>query len=104
MAMLWFGLGLKSIVFVITHSVLWPVAVNTYSGFQSVSDTQKMAGRNIGLRGVRYVTQLLIPAALPSILAGLRLGWAFGWRSERSSKTHKRLRPTVSHRPSRTTR
>src|SRR5262245_50806175 len=46
MAMLWFGLGLKSIVFVIIHSVLWPVAVNTYSGFQSVSDTQKMAGRN----------------------------------------------------------
>lgn len=81
LAMLWFGLGMKSIVFIITHSVLWPVAVNTYSGFQSVSETQKMAGRNVGLRGLRYVTQLLIPAAFPSILAGLRIGWAFAWRT-----------------------
>jgi len=79
--MLWFGLGVKSIVFIITHSVLWPVAVNTYSGFQSVSETQKMAGQNVGLRGFRYVTRLLIPAAFPSILAGLRIGWAFGWRT-----------------------
>src|SRR5262249_15342363 len=62
LAMLWFGLGLKSIVFITAHSVLWPVAVNTYSGFQSVSETQKMAGQNVGLRGIRYVTQLLIPA------------------------------------------
>jgi NitT/TauT family transport system permease protein len=81
LAMLWFGLGVKSIVFIITHSVLWPVAVNTYSGFQSVSETQKMAGQNVGLKGLRYVTQLLIPAAFPSILAGLRIGWAFGWRT-----------------------
>lgn len=63
------------------HSVLWAVSLNTYSGFQSVSQTQRMAGRNYGLRGLRLVTRILIPAAVPSILAGLKIGWAFAWRT-----------------------
>jgi len=46
-----------------------------------VSDTLRMAGRNYGLRGVRFVLWVLVPAALPSILAGLRIGWAFAWRT-----------------------
>src|SRR5260221_6324818 len=81
LALLWFGLGIKSLVFVIVHSVLWAVALNTHSGFLSVSDTLRMAGRNVGLTGVRYVVELLIPAAFPSILAGLKIGWAFAWRT-----------------------
>jgi NitT/TauT family transport system permease protein len=46
-----------------------------------VLSTQRMAGQNYGLRGVRYVMQILIPAAFPSILAGLKIGWAFAWRT-----------------------
>ncbi len=71
LAMLWFGLGVQSLMLVIVHSVLWAVSLNTYSGFQSVSQTQRMAGRNYGLRGLRLVVRILIPAAVPSILAGL---------------------------------
>jgi NitT/TauT family transport system permease protein len=40
-----------------------------------------MSGRNVGLRGIRYVALLLIPAAFPAILAGLKIGWAFAWRT-----------------------
>jgi NitT/TauT family transport system permease protein len=40
-----------------------------------------MAGRNYGLTGLRYVLQILVPAALPSILSGLKIGWAFAWRT-----------------------
>ncbi|RLM52602.1 ABC transporter permease subunit, partial [Halobellus sp. Atlit-31R] len=40
-----------------------------------------MAGRNYGLGGLRMVLQILIPAALPSILSGLKIGWAFAWRT-----------------------
>ena len=40
-----------------------------------------MVGRNYGLGGVRYVTGILIPAALPSIVTGLKIGWAFAWRT-----------------------
>ncbi|AZF15555.1 MULTISPECIES: ABC transporter permease [Pseudomonas] len=81
LAMLWFGLGIQSLMLVIVHSVLWAVSLNTYSGFQSVSQTQRMAGRNYGLRGLGLVLRILIPAAVPSILAGLKIGWAFAWRT-----------------------
>ena len=80
-ALLWFGLGVPSLVFVIIHSVLWPVALSGLSGFRSVPPTLRMAGRNLGLSGLDYFVQILIPAAFPAILAGLKIGWAFAWRT-----------------------
>ncbi|MFK3775859.1 ABC transporter permease [Pseudomonas sp. NPDC089406] len=81
LALLWFGLGDNSLIFVLVHSVLWALALNTYQGFQGVSETLRMAGRNYGLRGLRLVLYVLVPAALPSILSGLKIGWAFAWRT-----------------------
>lgn len=81
LALLWFGLGQASLLFVLVHAVLWAVALNTLAGFQSVPDTLRMAGRNYGLTGVRFVVQILLPAALPSVLSGLKIGWAFAWRT-----------------------
>ena len=81
LALIWFGLGNGSLVFVLIHSVLWAVALNTHSGFLSVSPTLRMVGRNYGLTGLSYVRQILIPAAFPSILTGLKIGWAFAWRT-----------------------
>jgi len=81
LALLWFGLGNPSIIFVLVHSVLWAVGLNTHSGFTSVSRTLRMVGQNCGLSGLRYVLLILIPAAFPSILTGLKIGWAFAWRT-----------------------
>jgi len=81
LALLWFGLGKGSLIFVLIHSVLWPLALNTYAGFRGVPETLRMAGRNYGLRGLRYVVLILVPAALPAILSGLKIGWAFAWRT-----------------------
>ena len=81
LALIWFGLGDISIMFVLVHSVLWAVALNTHSGFRSVSNTMRMVGRNYGLKGPRFVAMILIPAAFPSILTGLKIGWAFAWRT-----------------------
>jgi NitT/TauT family transport system permease protein len=81
LALLWFGLGNEALVFVLIHSVLWSVSLNTLSGFLSVPETLRMAGNNYGLTGVRYVAQILVPAAFPSILTGLKIGWAFAWRT-----------------------
>jgi len=81
LALLWFGLGKNSLIFVLIHSVMWPLAVNTYAGFQAVPTTLRMAGINYGLKGFSYVFQILVPAALPSIIAGLKIGWAFSWRT-----------------------
>ncbi|HBI10879.1 MAG TPA: ABC transporter permease [Franconibacter pulveris] len=81
LALLWFGLGKASLIFVLVHSVMWPIALNTWSGFTSVPETLRMAGRNYGLSGPRLVLNILIPASLPSIISGLKIGWAFAWRT-----------------------
>jgi NitT/TauT family transport system permease protein len=81
LALIWFGLGNGSLIFVLVHSVTWAIALNTHSGFLSVSNTLKMVGRNYGLTGPRYIWKILIPAAFPSILTGLKIGWAFAWRT-----------------------
>ncbi|TCM75909.1 ABC transporter permease [Rhizobium sp. BK068] len=81
LALIWFGLGASSLVFVLVHSVLWAVALNTHSGFLGVSRTLRMVGANYGLTCISYVLRILVPAAFPSILTGLKIGWAFAWRT-----------------------
>ena len=81
LALIWFGLGTGSLVFVLIHSVTWAVALNTHSGFLGVSRTLRMVGRNYGLKGLGYVRRILVPAAFASILTGLKIGWAFAWRT-----------------------
>jgi len=81
LALIWFGLGNPSLIFVLVHSVLWPVSLNTHSGFLAVSETLRMAGRNYGLKGAGFVLRILVPAAFPAILTGLKIGWAFAWRT-----------------------
>jgi NitT/TauT family transport system permease protein len=81
LALLWFGLGPPAIIFVIVNSVLWAVALNTHVGCMAVSMTLRMAGQTFGLKGFSYVTKILMPAAFPAILSGLKIGWAFAWRT-----------------------
>lgn len=81
LAMLWFGLGENSLVFVLVHSVLWPFALATFTGFQAVPDAHRLVGRNYGLSGARYIAYILVPSALPSVISGLKIGWAFAWRT-----------------------
>jgi NitT/TauT family transport system permease protein len=81
LAMIWFGITPKTIIFVVGLATVWPVAINTDAGFRTISPTTRMVARNLGLRGVPLVTGVLLPAALPYILAGLQTAWAFGWRT-----------------------
>ncbi len=81
LALIWFGLGEGAIIFVLIHAVLWAVALNTFSGFKSISPTLKMVGQNYGLSHTAYIFRILIPGAFPSILTGLKVGWAFAWRT-----------------------
>jgi NitT/TauT family transport system permease protein len=81
LALIWFGLGNGSIIFVLIHAVLWAVALNMHAGFRAVSPTLKMVGQNYGLSKTGYIVRILLPAAFPSILTGLKVGWAFAWRT-----------------------
>ena len=81
LALIWFGLGDNSVIFVLVHAVLWAVALNTFAGFRALSPTLRMVGQNYGLSSFGYITRILIPGAFPSILTGLKVGWAFAWRT-----------------------
>ncbi|MFG1477941.1 ABC transporter permease subunit [Xanthobacter sp. V4C-4] len=81
LAMLWLGLGEASLLLVMVHAVLWPFALSALTGFEQVPEAQRLVGRNYGLRGPSYVALILVPAALPSLLSGLKIAWAFAWRT-----------------------
>lgn len=78
---LWFGAGEGAIIFIIVHSVLWPMLLNTMSGFSSVPRLYRDFGANIGLNRIGLIVGIYTPSSLPNIYAGLRIGWARAWRA-----------------------
>ncbi len=80
-ALLWLGIGPRSLVFVIANSVVWSLALNMHTGFETVPLTWRQAGQNLGLRGWGLIRHVYLPAALPYILTGVKIAWSFGWRT-----------------------
>ncbi|MCR4426434.1 MAG: ABC transporter permease [Firmicutes bacterium] len=81
LAIIWFGLGRGALLFVIAHSIVWSLSLATLSGFLTASRTLVQVGQNLGLKGWRLVRDIYMPAALPHILTGLRISWAYAWRT-----------------------
>lgn len=81
LALIWFGLGTSALIFVIIHAVLWPMSLNAYTGFVTVPQTLVRVGENFGLRNWSLVVGILLPAAFPYLLTGIKIGWAFAWRT-----------------------
>ena len=81
LAVLWFGLNEKAILFVIVMGSLLAVTLDTTLGIRHVPKIYLMAGRNLGARGPRMFFHVLVPASLPHLVSGLKHGWAFAWRS-----------------------
>lgn len=81
LALLWFGLSEKAILFVVVMGSLLAVAIATTSAVRAVPTIYIRAARTMGSRRLRLYTRVILPAALPGILTGLELGWTFAWRS-----------------------
>ena len=81
LAVLWFGLTEKAILFVVVMGSLLSVTIAMETGRQQMPKIYGMAGRNLGARGFLLFWYVLLPASLPYILSGLKQGWAFAWRS-----------------------
>ncbi|WBY01060.1 ABC transporter permease subunit [Ramlibacter tataouinensis] len=81
MAILWFGFTRESLVFVVVMAMVWPIASSLTVGFATISLTLFRLGRNYELGHIRLMTEILLPAALPMMISGLRVGWGFGWRT-----------------------
>jgi NitT/TauT family transport system permease protein len=81
MAILWFGFTRESLVFVVVMAMIWPIASSLTVGFAMIPPTLFRLGRNYELGHLRLMTEILLPAALPMMISGLRVGWGFGWRT-----------------------
>ena len=81
LAILWFGLNESAITFVVVMGSLLSITIATDGGVKNIQPIYLRAGRNMGAGGMRMFTDVVLPAALPSILMGLKQGWSFAWRS-----------------------
>lgn len=81
LAILWFGLNDQAIIFVVIMGALFSITLGVESGVRNTPPIYLRAARNMGARGISLYTQVILPAALPSIINGLKQGWSFSWRS-----------------------
>lgn len=81
LSILWFGLNESAIVFVVVMGSLLSIAIATEDGVRSVEPQLLRVAGTLGLRGWRFYFGVLIAAALPGIVTGLKLGWSFAWRA-----------------------
>lgn len=76
-----FGFNETSVVATAAYSFFFPVLFNTLVGVQTVPVVLRHAVRTLGGSTVRVVRDVLLPGSLPSIAAGVRLGFGYGWRA-----------------------
>ena len=79
LAMIIFGLGPRSAVFLVFLGAFYPILVNTIFGVRSVEPRLFEAASMLGCSGPAQFFRVVLPAALPSILTGMRLGLGFAW-------------------------
>jgi NitT/TauT family transport system permease protein len=81
LALLWFGLSEAAILFVVLMGSLLAVAIAAEDAVAGVDPVLVRAAGTLGIRGMRFHLGVLLPAALPGVLTGLKLGWSFAWRA-----------------------
>jgi len=81
LALLWFGLNEKAIIFVVIMGALFSITLAVDSGIRNIPRLYIKAGKNMGARNLTLFLEVMLPASLPVIIPGLKQGWAFAWRS-----------------------
>lgn len=81
LALLWFGLDEKAVILVVILGSIFAVTEAAYGGFTQVPILYRRAALTMGAGQMQLLRHVLIPAALPSIITGMKLSWSFAWRS-----------------------
>ncbi len=81
LALLWFGLGERAILFVVVMGALLSITLSTADGVRNTPPLYLRAARTMGADGFSLYARVVLPAAFPSIVSGMKLGWSFAWRS-----------------------
>jgi NitT/TauT family transport system permease protein len=81
LALLWFGLNDAAIIFVVVMGSLLSIAIGTEDAVSGINPVLLLVSGTLGIRGPRFYVGVLLAAALPGIVTGLKLGWSFAWRA-----------------------
>jgi NitT/TauT family transport system permease protein len=81
LALLWFGQTETAMLFVVVMGTVWSVVIATSAGARNIPPIYARAARTMGSEGVDKWTHVILPAALPYVVSGMKQGWAFAWRS-----------------------
>lgn len=81
LALLWFGQTEKAMFFIVVMGSVWSIAIATDAGVKHVPPIYVRAARTMGSKGLHTWLHVILPAALPFIITGMKQGWAFAWRS-----------------------
>jgi NitT/TauT family transport system permease protein len=81
LALLWFGLSENAILFVVIMGAVLSITLATADGVRNTPPLYVRAARTMGIGRWHLYTGVVLPAALPAILSGMKLGWSFAWRS-----------------------
>ncbi len=81
LAIIWFGLSETAMLFVVVMGTVWSLILATQHGVNSIPPIYMRAARTMGSTGLHMWIHVIAPAAFPSILGGMKQGWAFAWRS-----------------------
>ncbi len=81
LAVLWFGLNDRAIIFVVLMGSIFSIAISARHGVRDVPALQRRAAQTLGANRLQMYRYVILPAMLPSMVHGLKLGWSFAWRS-----------------------
>lgn len=81
LALLWFGQTETAMFFVVVMGTMWSMVIATDNGVRGIPPIFARAARTMGSRGLHTWVKVMLPAALPFIVSGMKQGWAFAWRS-----------------------
>jgi NitT/TauT family transport system permease protein len=81
LALLWFGQTEAAMLFVVVMGTLWSVIIATDTGVRNVPPIYRRAALTMGSKRLHMWFKVILPAALPFIVSGMKQGWAFAWRS-----------------------
>ncbi|MEC9489832.1 MAG: ABC transporter permease [Halanaerobiales bacterium] len=81
LALLWFSMGEKAIIFVVVLGGTWNMVINSSTGIKNVRPVLIKAAKTLGANKVQLFWKVILPAAVPHLITGMRLSWAFSWRA-----------------------
>jgi NitT/TauT family transport system permease protein len=78
-SIVWFGVGDMAAIYLIFLGAFFPIVVASMNGVRNVPSMYRRAGRNFGLSPAQLLSKVVFPAALPSVIVGLRIALGIAW-------------------------